>query len=429
MDELWKRWNRVVEQSDEKEGEDEVRVGIENFHKGSLLGRSRREMCHFGDTRFPNVPVLLLAYINFLSYFSTHAPQISSPLSSFITSQHTINMSSDSTSSPVSNDLQLSNTAQHALWSFIAEHAAALPVGSHETIVFEAAVHYMHDEHDIDITIEEVQQVMGSAKVKRRRRRHTEHAAQARAKERTKQQEEWEAKLSECRTRRKQQNYIDTTPRPRPPVSGVARTPSIATSAAISAMNALDRLKTPKEGKTEKQQQSEEMADESEASELHQPFRDITNIISTSDQPSLSPVSPSFSDLSVSSTASSSSSSSVSSPLGPPIPATTVPSSPASTSSSSSSSSSSSASISSPFAQGLMPARGRISAQQQKKEMRIKIGEQSAALVQKEVDRRNKSDLVVEQTSQVMTELLALTPLLRAALQRIAGGVDGKAEK
>jgi hypothetical protein len=61
--------------------------------------------------------------------------------------------------------------------------------------------------------------------------------------------------------------------------------------------------------------------------------------------------------------------------------------------------------------------------------MRMKIGEQSAALVQKEVERRNKSDLVIEQTSQVMTELLALTPLLRAALQRIAGEVDGKAEK
>jgi hypothetical protein len=60
--------------------------------------------------------------------------------------------------------------------------------------------------------------------------------------------------------------------------------------------------------------------------------------------------------------------------------------------------------------------------------MRIKIGEQSAALVQKEVDRRNKSDLVIEQTSPVMTELLALIPLLRAALQRIAGE-DGKAEK
>lgn len=325
-------------------------------------------------------------------------------------------MSSDSSSSTAFDIVKLSDDIQRAVWGFITQQADVAPVGTKESDIFAQAVQHILDEYKADITVDQVQQAVSSARGKRSKRRSADKRVEKKRNKQQEKQKEWEQELDGRRTRGQRRLYINTAPRPPSPLSLINRAPSEVTDAALRLTQSIDRLRARNKKEKEEKKAKKVKANTSKTTPHRVALADLTNQLPS---PVAEPPSA------VSSSASSSSSATlpdvtltipltfqvpIQSPPPPPPPSTSSSSPPPPIP------------FTSPHAAGLLSAGARISGKQQKKEIKRKVAEETHLLVQSEMQRRQRQDEVIEVTGQTMRDISRLTTKLECWLDRQLAG-------
>ena len=309
-------------------------------------------------------------------------------------------MASDSPPSPLSDDGGLAAEVQSVLWARVAAVASSSPPGTSESIVIGAAIQALHDDEKGELTADEVTRALAHAREKVRRKAAAAARYEKRVAQRQAVMEKWERGLAQCKTRKAESQYREDHPQPIPPSQLITRTSSSTTAAASAAVDALADLRKRNGAlrKTKKKRRSVEAP-----SQLTPPRPELT--INTDINPAPSDPSPPHSLMASMGLSTPSSQSSSSSPV------TSAKSLPASTST--------------PFGTGLMTAKARISAQQEKKEMKRKLAHHADGLVSREQERRSQADVMVGKIIGVMDDMKAITPLLHTVLLRMTAQGSG----
>lgn len=320
-------------------------------------------------------------------------------------------MSSDSSSSTASSDTDFDDSTYQLLWDIIADVASTAPPGTSTGFIFGQVTQKMQQDHNITITMSQIQHILKIARGKKRHKKSADKAAHSKQTQHKPELQKYNDGLDACKTRIQRMEFMQNNKQPSSSSSEVTRTVSVATNTAMAALEALDDLNSRKKAAEGRKDQSKDDWKEEKDAQPRRALADISNTLtiaitgpaSSSPSPSSASPAPNVSNLSLSTPSSPASAMNISvssAPSNPVIP----PSPPSST-------------FINPFPLALAPARTRITAQNSKKEIKRALAEDMAQKVRDEQERRKTADRVLEKTERMADCMLNLSALLELMIR------------